>query len=255
VPGRGGPTKNFFLPLARQHVRSASRWAHEVGTDYWYHPAGGAVFDPLGAASTATGDELAENGWTSTSLVNTVGSGADLLSASDVGVGNHILTNATGDLLVSPVMFGDYNHGLMASRLVGKNVLPKSLNLECRAAWTVTSTDEVTSGWGFFEDATTTTSATEALQVAFISAGATRFELNSNAGTSPSIGPLLDAAWHTWKITLRYDTAGVARAYWFIDDVLQGNVQITQDEAPYAFGLHVLLNDLAMGWIHIFYDW
>lgn len=252
-------TKGIYLPLARQHVRAASRWAHEVGTDYWYHPAGGAVFDPLGAASTATGDELAENGWTVTSLVNTNGSGADLLggiAAADVGVGNHALTNASGDLMVSPVMFGSYDHALMAARLVGKKRLPSKLILECRAAFTITAADEPTSGFGFFEDATTTTAATEALQLAFISTGATTFELNSNAGAATAdAGAALDSAWHTWRIELRYDTSAVAQAYWYMDDALQGNVAITQDEAPYAFGMHVLTNDLGLGWVHIFYDW
>ena len=75
--------RNIYLPLARQHVRAGSRWMHEAGTDYWLMPAGGAVTDPFGAASTATGDELAENGWVATSLVNTAGSGADFMSAAD----------------------------------------------------------------------------------------------------------------------------------------------------------------------------
>lgn len=257
MPGRGGPTKNFYLPLARQHVRSASRWIHEVGTDYWYHPAGGSIMDPLAAASTATGDELAENGWTATSLVNTVGSGGDLLSSSDPGDANHILTNASGDLLVCSPIFGTYGHGLMASKLVGKNTVPTSLNLEAYAAFSVASADEPTSGFGFFEDATTTTSATEALQTAFISSNGANFELNTNASTTlTSVGAAIDTNWHLWRITMKYNTSGVATAYWYIDDVLQGSLPPTTDEAPYAFGLHSLTtNRLKMSWFHIYYDW
>lgn len=252
---RGGPTSNFYLPLARQHVRSGSRWAHEIGTDYWLHLTPG--LDQLAAASTATGDELAENGWTSTSMVNTTGSGADLLSSTDPGVPNHALTNASGDILVSPAMFGNYGHAMMASRLVGKNTLPTSLNLECYAAFTVASADEPTSGFGFFEDATTTTTATEALQLAFVSSNSANFELNTNASTTlTSVGAAVDNSWHMWKVSLKYDTAGVARAYWYIDGTLQGSVITTTDEAPYAFGLHSLTtNRVGMGIVHIYYDW
>lgn len=261
---RNPETKGIYLPLARQHVRAASRWIHEVGTDYWYHPAGGAVTDPLGAAATTTGDELAENGWTSVSLVNTVGSGGDLLGGAltagvpaDAGDANHILTNASGDLLVCSPMFGTYGHGLMASKLVGRRTPPTSLNLEAYAAFSVTSADEPTSGFGFFEDATTTTSATEALQTAFISANSANFELNTNASTTlTSVGAACDSNWHLWRITMKYNSAGVATAYWYIDDVLQGSLPPTTDEAPYAFGLHTLTtNRLKMSWFHVYYDW
>jgi hypothetical protein len=63
--------KKIYLPLARKHVTAGGRWAHELGTDYWLQFPGAAL-DILAAASTATGDELAENGWVSTSLVAVV---------------------------------------------------------------------------------------------------------------------------------------------------------------------------------------
>src|SRR3990167_5162807 len=110
-------TKKFYLPITRKHVRAGSRWAHEIGTDYWLHPTSG--LDQAGAASTATGDELAENGWIATSLVNTVGSGADFGSSSDPGTPNHFLTNATGDLLESPRLFGTYSHMRAAADIAG----------------------------------------------------------------------------------------------------------------------------------------
>ena len=255
--------RNIYLPLARQHVRAGSRWMHEAGTDYWLMPAGGAVTDPFGAASTATGDELAENGWTCTSLVNTVGSAGDLLGGvpaatpADAGVPNHALGNATGDLLVSPVLFGDYGHALMAANIAGKKRLPNRLVLEAYAAFTVATADEPTSGFGFFEDATTTTSATEALQLAFISSNSANFELNTNASTTlTDAGAAVDNAWHLWKIELLWDTAGVVRANWYIDGSHQGYIVPTNDEAPYAFGAHNLTtNRLGLGWVHIYYDW
>lgn len=256
-------TRNIYLPMSRQHVRGGHLWQYEAGTDYWLMPAGSAADDPTAAASTATGPELAESGWTVTSLVNTAGSGGDLLGGvpsitpADPGVPNHFLGDATGDLIVSPVIFGDYGHALMASKIAGKKRLPNRLILEAYAAFTVASADEPTTGFGFFEDATTTTSATEALQLAFISSNSANFELNTNASTTlTDAGAAVDNAWHLWKIELLWDTAGVVRANWYIDDSFQGFIVPTNDEAPYAFGAHNLAtNRLGLGWVHIFYDW
>lgn len=242
--------KKIFMPLARQHCRAGARWAHEIATDYWLQPTPG--LDQAGAAATTTGDELAENGWTATSLVNTAGSGADFASATDGGVPNHFLTNASGDLLKSPAMFGSYDHMWGASRLLNQRQLPRYLVAEFFGAMTVHSADEPRSGWGFVEDGGA--AGTDADLLAWISSDGANFQIASNAGT-PSNGAADDALWHRFRITLDRQDSLVS---WHIDDVLQGNVAglITADEFPVAFGFHALTtNRPALGLTHVFYDW
>ena len=139
--------KSFYLPLARKHCAKAAEWGHTMATDYWltFNPG----FDQLGAASTATGDELAENGWVATSLVNTAGSGADFGSLTDVGIPNHALTNASADLLSSPAIFGDYSHMEAASKIAGKADLPTKLTAEFWMSMSVASANEPRSCAGF----------------------------------------------------------------------------------------------------------
>ena len=253
-----GELKKIYLPLARQHVRAGSRWAHDVGTDYWLQPTPG--LDQAGAASTATGDELAENGWTATSLVNTAGAAADFMSAADKGTPNHFLTDASGDLLESPAMFGDYAHAWAASRIAGMLDLPRFLIAEFFGAMTVHSADEPRSGWGFIEDGGSV--ATEADQAAFISSDGTNFQLGANAGT-PVNGDADDAGWHLFRLVM---DRVAATSYWYMTTTTgaalarQGSstttVAITADEFPVSFGFHALTtNRPALGLTHVFYDW
>lgn len=250
--------KNFYLPVTRKHVRAGARWNHEIGTDYWLQPA--PALDQAGVASTATGDELAENGWVATSLVNTGGSGADFgagaLGTADKGTPNHFLTNASGDLLKSPVLFGSYDHMWGASRVAGMKSLPTDLVAEFWGAMTVHTADEPTSGWGFVEDGGTP--ATEADQLAWISSDGTNFQIGTNAGT-PVNGAVDDALWHLFEIRIRRDADGVAKAYWSIDggaDQAVAGLAITNDEFPVSFGFHALTtNRPALGLTHVYYDW
>ncbi len=257
MPGRGGLTKNFYLPLARRHV-AADRWQDTPGTDFWFMPA------LLMGTTVAGSNRLIDNGWTLEAEHGVAGSASDfgggVITAgipTTPGIPAHIAHLATGDITVSPPVFGGYDHMLAASWIVGRNTLPTSLNLETRAAFTTASADEPTSGFGFFEDATTTTTATEALQLAFISSNSANFELNTNASTTlTSVGAAISTTWKTWKITIRYNTAGVATAYWYINGALQGSLAPTTGEAPYAFGVHTLTtNVVKVGPTHIWYDW
>ena len=251
--------KNFYLPLARKHVRAGARWAQEIGTDYWL-PLPGAAFDLAAAASTATGDELAENGWVATSLVATAGSGADFGSSSDKGVPPHLLTDASGDLLKSPPIFGDYVHMRAAADLAGKADLPRFLIARWWGAMTVNSADEPRSGWGFVEDGGSP--ATEADQAAWISTDGTNFQVGANAGTPVDL-QADDASWHEFVLVLAVTEQ---KAYAFIDPTWRfgipplgaalGSVALTTDEAPYSFGFHALTtNRPALGLTHILYDW
>ncbi len=255
--------KNVYLPIMRQHVRSGSQWAVEMGTDYWLQPSPG--FDQFGAASTATGDELAEKGWVATSLVNTAGSGADFgagaLGLADKGVPNHALTNASADLLKSPVIFGSYDHMWGAARVAGMNRLPTDLVAEFWGSMSVFANDEPRSGWGFFEDGGSP--ATEADQLAWISSDTTNFQIGGNAATpvnGAGSNQAADAAWHLFEIRIRRDSAGVATAFWKIDGIAQEaagvGLAIINDEMPCGFGFHALTtNRPLLGLTHVFYDW
>lgn len=257
MPGRGGPTKNFFLPLSRVHIQ-ADRWQDSVGTDYWMHPA------LLAGTTVAGSNRLIDNGWTLEAEHGVAGSAGDFRGGAITagvpttpGVGPHFAFLATGDIVASPPIFGSYDHMWAAARCIGRDQLPTKLVLEARAQFNVASSDEPTSGFGLFEDATTTTTATEGLQLAFISSNSANFELNTNASTTlTSVGAAITTTVKTFRIEMKYDSAGVAKAYWYIDGALQGSITPTTGEAPYAFGAHTLTNNrLKLGVTHIYYDW
>lgn len=249
--------KSFYLPLARKHVM-ADRWKNEIGTDYWFMPA------LLDGTTVAGSNRLVDNGWTFEAEHAVGGSGSNFLGGTltagvpaTPGIPTHVALLATGDIVASPPVFGGYDHAMQASIIVGKRDRPTKLVMDVRAAFTTASADEPTSGFGMFEDATTTTTATEALQLAFISSNSANFELNTNASTAlTDVGALVDNAWHDFRVVFDYDTTGVVRARWYIDRAYQGFIVPTQGEAPWAFGAHTLTtNVVKVGPVHIFYDW
>src|SRR3990167_2920820 len=93
----------------RIHITRPSLWTRSAGTDFWVN------FGPTLAGITA--DELlTDYGWTLTSITLTQGTLADLLASADVGTPNIAALDAASDLLLSPPIFGDYGHGLLAGR-------------------------------------------------------------------------------------------------------------------------------------------
>ncbi len=268
-------SKNFFLPVTRQHVNEGYRWGQAAGTDYWLNMNSG--FDQFAGASTATTDELAEAGWTATSLVNTAGAAADFRGGVftpvpagggpaagargingtfvDMTAPNHVLTNATGDLLASPAMFGDAAHMWQAARIAGMSKMPDLLIAEFPAAFTVASADETQSAIGFFEDGATV--SVEADQYAVIRSNGTNFLGQGNASTMVT-GPVIATTWGFWKIVLQFNGATGPNCYFYrngtIFSATAGVGQ--QDEFPLKFGLHTLTtNRIGMGALHIYYDW
>lgn len=240
--------RSAYLPLVRTHVNLPSRWAFEAGTDYWLIPGP----DMNAAEDTGSQEQLPEWGWTSTSLVDTAGAGADFMSSSDRAP-NHILTNATGDILGSPAIFGDYDHAYQAQQIAKMTGLPTDLIVDFAMSMTVHSADEPTSGVGLFEDGATI--STEADQLAFISSDSANFQLAANGGVGAltDTGDTDDADWHNFRIRLNLADD---LAYWYIDGTLQGSVAITADEAPFKFGMHALsTNRPALGIVHIWYSW
>lgn len=262
--------KNLYLPLARQHVQRGTEWAYKAATDYWLN--WNSAIDIMAATSDtdpSTLSSLVEHGWTATSMVNTAGSGSDFGggvftpgvddprhgSFADPTAPNHALTNATGDLLISPAIFGDAAHMWQAARIVGKPTLPRFLIAEFMAAFTVASANEVTSGIGFFEDGAT--ASVEADQYAFISSDGTNFLLRGNAAAMVT-GPVIATTWATWKIVLEFKGATGPSCYAYRNGVIFSRTAGVgaQDEAPLKFGLHSLTtNRIGLGPLHIYYDW
>lgn len=250
--------QKIYLPLARKHITKAQDWAHSIGTDYWFTPSAGIdVF----AAATATGIELAEHGWTTTSLVNTAGSGADFGSSSDVGTPVSVLTDATADLLESPAIFGTYPHMRAAADIAGMADLPRFLIARFWGAGVVVSNAaEGHSGWGFVEDGGAVSTAAD--HAAFIGSDGTNFVFNANGGTAQSMGTAADTTWREWAIVMAV-TEQKAYAYlapsWRFGSPPLGtaaaSLTLTTDEAPYSFGMHALTNDFTMGVLHIYYEW
>ena len=250
-----------FSQLARKHVLKGTDWGSTLGTDYWLVlnsglDLGAAAFSVSGGNSAGTLNVLAENGWTATSLVNTAGSGADFMSSADKGTPGHFLTNASGDLLNSPAVFGDYVHAAAAADIMGRSVLPHMLVADFWGAMTVHSADEPRSGWGFIEDGGS--AATEADQLAFISSDGTNFQVGANAGTPVNL-TTDDANWHRFTIVLDRRTSKVSvgvdgTAY--LTSASSTTLAITGDEFPAKFGFHALTtNRPGLGLTHVYYEW
>lgn len=240
-----------YTNLVRQHVRSAHGWAIEAGTDFWLPGGAGLQFTAGGA------HELADYGWTTTSLSTVDGSGADFMESSDKGTPSHILTNASGDILLSPALFGDYTHAELAALVAfgnrGEPRMPRFLVCEFRATFSDASADENQSAIGLFEDGATASTAAD--QLAVVYSNGVNFVLRSDADSD--VGAAVDNLSHRFKIVLfKNGTTYTDGAEWFIDGVSQGRMDIKADEFPAKFGMHVLTtNRILLHWVHIYYDW
>jgi hypothetical protein len=221
----------------RRHI-PAQHWGSDLGTDYWFNAAGGVT--------AADGVQLSKHGWNLVSLGETDASAdADFLSSSDIGTPIQLLTNASGDLIESPAVFGDYIHGEGAAAFLGYS--PTIMNVEFYAAMTVHSANENRSGWGLIEAAGSV--ATAADQMAFIYTDGTNFTIRSAAASDA--GAADDATWTRFKMIV---TAG-STIEWFIDGTSQGTLAVQADLWPCSFGMHALTtNRPALGWVHIWYE-
>ncbi len=250
------------------------QWGQAAGTDYWLINNG--TYDIYAAAATTVGEQLAENGWTATSLVNTAGSGSDFagggitptanttgggargyttLVPSDMGIPNHALTDASADLLASPPIFGDYVHMYQAMVIAGKKTLPRFLIMDAIASFTVASADEVTTAFGFFEDGATI--STEADQYAVIRSNGVNFIGQGNASAMVT-GPVIATTWANWRIVLQYNGTTGPNVYFYRNGVIFATTAGVglQDEFPLKVGFHALTtNRLGVSMIHVFYDW
>lgn len=233
----------LIKPIAqtgRAHVLTAQEWGYGAGTDFWLIAA------TNGMLTAGNAHELSDYGWTTTalSLASATVGAADFIASADVGTPNHIVFDATGDLLQSPPMFGDYGHALVAGAFLGHT--PTKLILEALAVFSVNSANETTSGFGLIEDNGVPSTALDHL--AYIFSDGTNFGLRS--GAASDAGALVDVLWHTWKIVVTS-----ANVEWFIDGTSQGTIALEADEFPVSFGAHTLTtNRVLISWVHIWYE-
>jgi hypothetical protein len=229
-------------PYRRIHVTDPRLWSRAIGTDYW------AKFGVGSTAADTGGTLLSDFGWTTTSLVETAATGGgDFLSSSDIGVPDHVLTNASGDLLQSPSMIGGWDGAAAAGDILGYD--PTTLTVEFLGAFTVVTGTSNRSGFGLVEDGGT--AGTAADELAWIYTDGTNFTIRSDADSDA--GALDDTNWHLWKIAIKTGSATDA-VEWFIDGTSQGTMDRKTDEWPASFGMHALTtNRPALAWIHVSY--
>ena len=231
--------------MRRKHVLSPLDWGEMAGTDYWFVP---------GSSMTgATTFLLSSRGWTTTSMVLTEGSAADFMSAADVGTPRTALTNATGDLLQSPAIFGDYNHARIAQIIMGEAILPRFLICDMYAAFTVASADEEQTAMGLFDAGGTISTAAD--QLAAISSDSANFLIHN--GADEDTGAAVDNAYHWWRIQIDRSISAVTNGVqWFMDGVSQGTIDREADLFPCYWGLHSLTtNRISLAVAHIYYAW
>ena len=232
------------VALRRQHVLTPQSWGVAAGTDFWFM---GSV---NGMLTAGNGHELSDYGWTTTALSLQNGSAADFLStiALDPGNPGAILFDAASDLLLSPAIFGDYQHAYQAEVLLG--FAPSQLCLEAIGAFTVATNNETATGFGFIEDGGSP--ITVADHMAYIFSNGTNFAIR-NGATTTDTGAAVDTNSHKWKMVI---TSG-GSIEWFIDGTSQGTISIQDDEWPASFGAGVLAttgaNRFQIGMVHIWY--
>ena len=235
--GKGSP---------RVHITDPRQWAGSLGTDYWAH-FGPEVITPSGLIEPP----LSDFGWVTTSIADQAGSGADFMSSSDPGTPNAALTNASGDILQSPSIFGDYAHSQAAAAILGYT--PTKLICEFYGALTVASADEPVSGFGLIEAGGSPVNGAD--QMAYIRSNGTVFLLGA-AVDGGGTGSAVDANWHKWRITVTNTGAITDAISWSKDGVAEATtIDLQNDLWPVSFGMHALTtNRPAVSWVHLWYE-
>lgn len=248
VPHGTNDRRGSHRRYGRLHVWGPEWGSHIAATDFWLS---GASYGGLGSAGG--GPVLADYGWTTTSMVQTVGSGADFASASDIGTPNDMVTNAASDLVKSPVIFGDFMHMEAAKQVLG--YFPNYLQLEAYLTFTTASNNETTTRFGFFEDGGSPIVAADAL--ASMYSDGTNFICGS--GADSDAGALVQTTPFGLRIRIRPGTTD--KVEWFLRTAMtggfasQGTFDLETDEFPCGFGYgQGTSNVIAMHWVHIWYS-
>lgn len=233
-----GLNTNYLDPRAIKNgvVNNPQGWGYQAGREFW------ALWGNAGALVAGNAHELIDYGWTATNLSFGGTSTGDFGSAADDDP-PYLAFDASGDLLQSPLVFGNYSHFRQAQEFVG--ALPTQLVLEVYASFPTTTANETTTGFGWCSG----TPATAGNGEAFVHCTATTFALRDNV--TVDAGAAKDNAWHLFKIVL---TVG-GSAEWFIDGVSQGTITLPADCFPVAFAAHSFTtNRLRLAWVRAFYQ-
>lgn len=225
----------------RVHAYRPQDWGAFPATDYW------ANWGDLTFADAAASD-LVANGWLTSGFSQLASSGADFISSSDVGTTGGLNFDTASDYIISPFIFGDYAHALLAGQILG--YMPTALNMECYARFAANNDEEET-GFGFLEAGVDANALVKADLMAYITSDGTNFSLESaaaaDAGSTDNTNP------HQWKIQCTGTTAE-----WFIDGTSQGTIALQNDLWPVAWGAGTKAitgaNDPVINWVHLWYE-
>lgn len=237
--------KTQYEQLRRVHVTKPHDWARAAGTDFWLMASANGMLSD-------NAQELADYGWTTTSLAIADGSGADFISASDPGTPGLITTNAAADLLTSPAIFGSYAHAHQAMTIMGEKQLPNFLCLDAYATFSTLSADEVTTNLGFVEDGGSPVVAADIMASFYSKGTGTTFNNQSNAAIQTGL-VANDTSPHWFRILLNKLTS---KSYFYIDGVYNGELALTADEFPVKFGFgNGTTNRINLSIAHVYYSW
>ena len=226
----------------RVHIFDPHEWGNSPATDYW------ADFgkDDLAAGG---GRDLAASGWEASGFSILDGSGAEILDAANKGTTGGINFDAVGDYIISPTMFGDWEHGVIAQQFLG--YFPTKISFECGARF-VAGAGENDTGFGFLQDGTDDNALVKADLMAYITIDATNFSLESSATADACLTKTTTP--HLFKVTA---TTG-STFEWFVDGVSQGTLATVAAQAPMAWGAGTRAatgtNKPIISWLHIWYE-
>lgn len=247
MPGGMGVTgKTGSKP--RLHVRAQDWGRFPHATDFWFDPA------DVDQVTASTPSILVDNGWTSNGTISIVnGSAADFLGGSaaspDRGTIRHLLCDASGERLLSPVCFGGPEAAYFIKDQFGWT--PSALVADFWAIWTTASNADTTGGIGFVEDGGGIQTANDHLAV--ITSDATNFVLRSGAETSDA-SSAVDTNVARWRIALNFPSGYVS--YYKLTTSVQAidTIALETDEFPCSFGVgSTSSNVLGLGATHIYY--
>jgi len=240
-------THDMYLALRRVHVATPD-WANQIGTDYWLTPGK----DYLSASKSTT---LSDRGWTTTTQVITLGSAESFgVHVASTGVPSAFIPTAASSSLVSPAIFGDYNHMWNAAQLLRKKQLPLYMIADIYGAFPVNVNASESAGFGFLKGGGTngTQSANE---YGYINSDGTNFQLyNSTTNSANTLA--VDTLYHRWRIV--FDRLA-SKIYFTVDgNVPTGFVAptITAGTFPMSFAAWNSANNTQkIASAHIFYDY
>jgi hypothetical protein len=223
----------------RVHVGPHEWLSNGAATDYWF--VAGAS-DEIVAASSTNPSGLDGWGW----IVTSISSGADGNGNfnSSTATGPFVAAfSASGSILWSPQIFGDYSNFQRVAGVLGYS--PTTLICEIRFRFTTASANEPQTFIGFNRS---TVSATDTASAGCFYSDGTSFRFGSPTGTLS--GSAINLTWHTGRIEVTSTTTSA-----YIDGVSLGSLNTSTGNWPTTFqGRTSTTNRMYLAWVHIWYQ-